>query len=660
MATDANGNAYVAGVYSTSATSQLIVVFKLDRSNQIVYRYVFGGSGLNYPSAVDVDSAGSLFVAGITNSPDFPLVNPLIRKAPQNGEQGFISKIDPTGTQLLFSTFLGGTTSNLINTQVTALALDTTGNVYVTGTTLAIDFPVTVHAYSTAGTSFVTKVSNAGDQILYSTFLGPGSRGLAIAASSDGTATIAGSVYDATFPVTPSAFQTVCNCNPNLHTTSFVTRLSADGSLLVWSTYLGGRDGGIGGPTEDTAKALALTSDGGVVVAGIAQSPNFPVTPGAFQTKLRTGSGSGAAPTLFLSRLNASGSALKFSTYLGGSNAEVFYGLQLDTSENPWVTGVTYSPDFPSLPHNLNLGPAFNVKLASDGSKLLETQMLPAGTAFPVAGQSGQSLALDAAGNEIMLAFGSLLRIPAGGPFGTAILAAANAAAYSASATIAPGEIFSLFGTGLGPPTGVGAKPVSGRIATTLAGVQVTFDGIPAPLVYVGANQINAIAPFEISGRSSTSVQVLTLSEASAPVDLIVTPANPEIFTVPPPAIDPQFAQFAHAAALNQDGSLNSQDNPAKVGSVVSLWCTGAGLFTRSLLDGAIVQPPLSKTVLPVSVWFDTQPAEVLYAGPAPDLLAGAFQVNTRVPPNIIGSDDGVWVQVGDFVSDNVLIYLKR
>jgi uncharacterized protein (TIGR03437 family) len=90
------------------------------------------------------------------------------------------------------------------------------------------------------------------------------------------------------------------------------------------------------------------------------------------------------------------------------------------------------------------------------------------------------------------------------------------------------------------------------------------------------------------------------------------------------------------------------------------LFCTGAGLFTQPFADGAIVPLELSKTVLPVAVWFDGQPAEVLYAGQAPGLVAGAFQVNARVPENIIGSQDGVWMQVGNFTSDTVLISLQR
>jgi uncharacterized protein (TIGR03437 family) len=140
-----------------------------------------------------------------------------------------------------------------------------------------------------------------------------------------------------------------------------------------------------------------------------------------------------------------------------------------------------------------------------------------------------------------------------------------------------------------------------GKIASTLAGMQVTFDGVPVPLLYVGANQINAIVPFEVSTKASTTVQVLSASAASPPLDLAVASTYPAIFSV---ATRPPLLGAIYAAALNQDGTVNSINNPAKAGSIIVFWATGAGLFTQSMPDGAIARPPLSATVQPVSVLF--------------------------------------------------------
>ena len=289
VASDAAGNVYVAGsvatVASNGVTTAKIVVFKLDRTNQVVYRFMFGGSVYDAASGIVVDANGNVFVVGSTSSPDFPLVNPL-RNAFVQDSRGFIAKIDPTGTQLLFSTFVG--------VEADTVTLDPAGNVYVTG---AGWIPVTPNAFRSTGSSFVLKLNNAGNQILLATFIGPVSTGLAIAVGSDGAITVAGSVDADGFPVTPGAFQATCNCARTITgdpfdfgssaTSSFVARLSADGSKLLWATYLGGGGNGQIGVSGDTVQALALTSDGGVVVAGLSQSPGFPVTPGAFQAKFR-------------------------------------------------------------------------------------------------------------------------------------------------------------------------------------------------------------------------------------------------------------------------------------------------------------------------------------------------------------------------------------
>ena len=431
------------------------------------------------------------------------------------------------------------------------------------------------------------------------------------------------------------------------YSASFILRLSADGSRLLWSTYLGGGGNPAALAVADTVQALALTSDGGVIVAGGAGSSNFPVTPGAFQTAPRAVSGN-----LFVTRLNATGTALTFSTLLGGSSGEQLSGLQLDPQEHPWVTGTTGSPDFPVLPHSLTIGNEFVVELDSKGSSLLQTQMFPFESA-------GLALSLSPNGSETVLgASGSLIQIPAGGLSGISILAQVNAAAYSPSGRVSPGEVFSLYGTGLGPIAGVtGQFDATGKLPTKLAGVQVTCGGIAAPLLYVSANQINAVVPFGVRGTPTMFVQVMSPSASTPALALTLVSAYPEIFSFfsgPPPVVD-------QAVALNDDGSINSLNNPAKPGSTVTFWVNGAGLFTPALADGSIAQFPLPIPVLPVSVVIDTQPIPAMYSA-ASELVAGVLQVSVALPQQLpipAATDHQMQVQVGDFVSDGVVIAVQ-
>lgn len=658
MVTDAQGNAYVAAEVSTSPTTGQIVVYKVDPLDNVVYRMAFGGSGGGIPAALAVDSSGDLFVTGYTSATDFPLVNPPIHASPSQSGTGFLSKIDPTGSRLLFSTLVGGVQTPSM-TDVDGLSVDVIGNVYLTGYTTAADFPLTPNAFSIAGNAFVMKVTNAGDRIVFSTFLGPGARGYAIGVDGRGAITVAGSVSAQGFPVTPGAFQSVCYCNQGsvfgppmpARTGSFVSRLSPDGSQLVWSTFLGG-SGALFGPFEDVIHALALTSDGGVVVAGTAGSLNFPVTPGAFQTSNRGHPGEGPGTNVFVTRLNSTGTSLTFSTLLGGSINDVFYALALDAQEHPWVSGRTVSPDFPFLPTTPPIGDEFVVELASDGSSLVQTQRFPEGAAR-------LSLSL-AAGSEILFgSTGSLIRIPPGGLSGISIVGQANAGAYSVSGHVAPGEVVSLYGGGLGPVSGVGAQLDStGKVSTSLAGVQVTFDGVPAPLLYVGNSQINVVVPFEVAAKTQTSLQVLSASTMSFPLQLGVVSADPSIFSyLPLPSVLPPAGGPVFAAALNQDNSYNTPANPAVPGSIVVFWANGAGVFTPPLTNGELPEPPLAQPAQPVSVLFDGQAVELLYQGAAPSVVAGLLQLNARLPQTMNpGTYHTLQLKIGNFTSAQVQV----
>lgn len=209
-----------------------------------------------------------------------------------------------------------------------------------------------------------------------------------------------------------------------------------------------------------------------------------------------------------------------------------------------------------------------------------------------------------------------------------------SAASY-ASGNIAPGEIVSLFGTNMGPIAGVPLQLTANKqaITNTLGGVQVLFDGNPAPLTYVSAVQINAIAPVGLAGKTTTQVQVSYQGNMSNMVSVPVAAAAPGIFAA-------DGSGVGGGAILNQDGSVNARLNPAARGSVIAIYLTGAGLTTPASVDGAItgLTPPFPSVTLPLTVTIGGVPvpaAQVVYSGAAPGSVEGLVQIDAYVPQSV-------------------------
>ena len=211
---------------------------------------------------------------------------------------------------------------------------------------------------------------------------------------------------------------------------------------------------------------------------------------------------------------------------------------------------------------------------------------------------------------------------------------------------LAPGEIVSFFGRGLGPTDNASFLLTSaGTVASSLAGTRVIIDGTPAPVLYTQAGLVNAIVPFSIAGKSTVQVQIEYQGTLSAPASFLVADAAPAIFTI-------DGSGHGQGAVLDQDTSVNSDLNPADRGSIAVLYASGAGQMVPASTDGAITGSDPAQTVAPVSVLVDGQDTQVLYAGAAPGLVAGVLQVNFRLPSQVrTGPAIGILLKVGRFTS---------
>jgi uncharacterized protein (TIGR03437 family) len=735
-------------------------------------------------TALAVDSAGNIYLTGWTNSANFPVTQgaydthqiggPCPVSVSPYGTQDawcsdvFVTKLNPAGTAMIYSTYIGGTG----NDRAFGIAADKQGNAYVTGWTDSTDLPVTAGALRTSQSggylgedAFLFQLDPTGATLLYSTYIGgtQDDQGTAIVASASGDLYVAGTTYSADFPIYAAlqAQQGGGDCssfffidNETKCGDAFLMHWRIPGMTLVYSTYLGGE-------SNDAANAVALDTAGNVYLAGQTYSSDFPLSH-PLQSAQSEGSclalntqNTSACADAFVAKINSSGT-LVYSTYLGGSSSDLATGIAADTQGNAYVTGTTYSADFPAV--NAIQDPvsgacrgiwgaaavpcsdAFVTKITAEGNALIYSTYIG-----PSNNSSATAIAVDGGGNAFVagytpsyvgfpitsdalvhcngagsaafltefgpngslaystfftegiaaMAFGTAGLYVAGqpefyegGPLTTGLpttpqtvqtsfgdidaysapmyvalldLAAAapgpavdpgcvvNAAGYQNSAAyaagyVAPGEIVVIFGQALGPTAGAGATVnAAGYLPTNLGGVSVTFSGMPAPMLYAGANQVNAIVPFEVTGQ--TEVQVHYQGATSAPVEMQVAEGEPAFFTW-------GAAGTGQTAALNQDGSLNSASNPAARGSIVSIWATGFGAMSPAYPDGLIVRGALSQLVPAPNVFVGglSVPATIQYGGQAPDLVAGAVQINFVVPQDApIGPATGISFLSPDF-----------
>lgn len=398
IAIDSNGDAYVTGqtaspdfpsvggVQSKKKTKFDAFVTKISADGStLIYSTYVGGNGEDSGNAIAVDASGDAFVAGGTGSSNFPN-NGGYQTSLKGSLDAFVFELNPAGTALTYSTYLGGSREDFAS----GIALQG-GNAYVVGQTFSTDFPTNNPIQpNIAGASngFVTELNSSGNALVYSTYLGGGTSDFAaaVAVDSSGNAYVTGATQNAAFPHTTGAFQTSCGtdakCNGGLPD-AFVTVYNAAGTDYVYSTFLGGE--GI-----DQGLGIAVDGAGDAYVTGLTQSPHFPLTSPALFSTL------GGTQDAFVTELNPSGSALVYSTFLGGSLTDAGTSIAVDGNRNAYVTGQTGSSDFPTAsPTQSALGgdnDAFVSEVSPSGSHLLFSTYL-GGTLNENTNSAGANLA---------------------------------------------------------------------------------------------------------------------------------------------------------------------------------------------------------------------------------------------------------------------------
>ncbi len=657
---------------------------KLSPSGQVLYSTYLGGSGADAGLGIAVDAKGNAYVLGTTQSTNFPTTGGAyqssapVQRPNTYTPSAFVTKLSADGSSLVYSTYVKGVQN--LDTDVPgfvfatpvsprAIALDAQGNVYFGGSADATAFPATAGAYSNSGGPFVAKLNAAGSALVFNTYLGgsgfESTRGIALDAT--GSIYAVGSTATVTFATTPGALHSAISSRQS---GAFVVKLDPAGSHAIYSALVGGSNSTLG-------NAVAVDASGNAYIGGQTHAADFPLAASISPVI-------GGASDGFVTKLDAAGAHVLFSTFLGGSGEDNVFNVALDAGGAIYISGTTYSIDFPAsgnaLPKRFAgsrclypnptvpfgtpriaaaCGDTFVTRItgaAADYSTYLSGSDADTGEALALAVNGSIWVAGDTSSSDFPTAGGFLAdrRVPgtcveAGSPsasqsyacqdgfisridFGAIPVSALKIlnTASLIEAPIGPAEVVTLFGDGIGPSAQesflVGAD---GRVPTTLSGMQVLFNGAPAPLLMVSASQITAIVPNAVSGSAHAKVSVVRQGQEVAAATVAVNSAAPALLTGDP-------SGSGQAAVVNADGTINSPSNPAARGSMISLYAVGIGATSDG--DGAVAT--VAKNGSGVQVVIGNGPlvqANVVYAGPSPGLISAATQINVQLPLAQVG-----------------------
>ncbi len=668
VAIDAAGNIYVAGGtgsanFTTANAAQSnfggafdCFIAKLNPSGSaLIYSTYFGGSGGDACLGMALDSSGNVYLTGFTTSLNFPSAGPIQQSFGGGPSDAFVAKLNANGSSLAYSSYLGGSGSDIGN----GLVVDANGAAYVIGDTGSTDFPTknaVQQAYGGASRDgFVTKVEADGAALAYSTFLGGSAvdQGFGVAVDASGDAYVSGITTSPNFPLANALQQ-----NRGGATDLFVAKLNASGAGLVYSTYLGGSAGDSQGVPGNP---IAVDAAGAVYLTGSTTSRNFPTA-----NPLQAGFGGGEGDA-FVTKINANGSALVYSTYLGGSGNEnitalpdpfLVQDIAVDAAGQAYVTGTTGSNNFPTgnaVQSSFGGGArdAFVTKLSAGGSSAIYSTYLggagndtglciavdPTGSAWI----SGRTLSTD-------FQMVNALQSGFGGSDHDAFIVklAADAVTVSAAsfsgAAITSKAIVAAFGPNLATTTAVAS---SVPLPTTLAGTSVNIRDSAgteraAPLFFVSQGQVNYQIPDGTeAGPASVTVTSGDGRVSSAVIQVVA--AAPSIFTANASGLGAAAAVDAFTGALGPFNAKRANGEP----NIISVFGTGLGADATDVDGNASVE-----------VKIDGVQVTALYAGRAPGYV-GLNQFNVVFPATISSGVHTLTISRNGTVSNLVTIAIK-
>lgn len=592
----------------TAVSCSHAYVTKQDPSGNVLYATYLGGNSEDGGIAIATDALGNAYVTGFTYSADFPVTAGVVQRQnagpltptviPEGlgpfgpvgigpGGDIFVAKFAPDGT-LLYSTLLGGSGEDV----PALIAVDASGSAYVAGTTSSADFPVTADGLNHMANSgnFLVRLDPQAASAIFSTYC-------------DGT------IQSFDIDGLGNAFLTGVAQPLNGSPGPYLTEIDTSDGRVMYATFLPELDAKFAG-----AGAAVAVNGAGEALVGISPAPapagllvpSPPVYP--------------LGPS-FLLRVAAGGRGVLAETDIDHTQ---FDRILLDGAGNVYALGhgTGALPPAPSAPLLAapcsTAGGVFAIETDAAGSVVAATYLRQGSGEAVVIGAPGQ-LSVYRAVSQTMIAV-DLLTVPE-----MNFSCVENLASGQAGPGVAEGEIFDLFGSNLGPVEAVaGALDESGRFPTSLSGVQVLVNGTAAPLLLVQEGEIQGVVPFGYSPPLAT-IQVQYLDHSAPPLDA-PTSYNPGIFTI-----------HGQGAVLNQDGTVNTPSNPAKLGTIVSIFATGTGAFDHPIPDGELtpLPPPYFLTLWTPIVTFAGVTANVVWAGAAPDLIAGATQINAQLPVSL-------------------------